>query len=319
VTTSRWRCGALVVAALVLRANAAWAWGCEAHHVVAIMASALLEPKARAEAERLLERHPIDRRDRGCGRASRNPFADVSMWADAIRDDERRTSPWHFHDLPRDATRDEVRRLCHFGNCVGGALRREIATLASKSDEADRARALRFVIHFVADLHQPLHAITNGDRGGNCVPVATFGERVRMLDGGERYEPNLHWAWDTALVRALLASRDQTPGELAEDLRRRHRDVLDVARTADVDLDGWTWEAHEVADAAIYGGFTPPIPAEPRERTKTCRDNRDIGRRMQRRRLVIDDAYLERARPVLERQLARAGARLARVLNDVWR
>jgi hypothetical protein len=314
----RWGIVRIVAGVVVLWcARSAGAWGCDAHHVVAIVASALLGPSARTEATRLLERHPIDGRDRGC-RASRNSLADVSMWADAIRDDERRTSTWHYHNLPRDAAREEVRRLCPFGGCVGAAVRRELATLASERSGEDRARALRFVVHLVADLHQPLHAVTNGDRGGNCVPVSVFETRPRALDDGARYEPNLHAAWDTTLVRALLARREHTPGEMAEELRRRFRDEVDAARRGSVDLDAWTWEAHQIANETIYRGFVPPIAVEPRGRVESCRDNDNVGRRMLRRRLRIDEAYLDRVAPVLERQLVRAGARLARVLNDVW-
>ena len=101
--------------------------------------------------------------DRGC-RAQPKALADVSMWADAIRGAERDTAPWHYVEVPRDAPRSELNRNCKRGACVTRALARQLEVLRSHASGEERARALRFLVHLVADLHQPLHVTGNGTR-----------------------------------------------------------------------------------------------------------------------------------------------------------
>src|SRR6185369_4197266 len=164
------------VAALLaaLAPATAWSWGCDAHRIVALIASDRMSESARAAASALLAASPVTSETRGCRSTVRNPLADVAMWADAIRGDEPDTAPWHYVELPRDARRGDLAGACRGGRCVVGAIARQLDVLRSNAPPAERARALRFVVHLLADLHQPLHASGNGDRGGNCLPVAWF-------------------------------------------------------------------------------------------------------------------------------------------------
>jgi hypothetical protein len=310
---------ATVVLLAVLAAPPAWGWGCDAHRMVALIASARLGDGARAAATALLRAHPIAPDERGCRAASRNALADVAMWADAIRDDERETAPWHYVELGRDAAREDVARACPSGRCVTGALARQLDVLRSGAADATRARALRFVVHLVADLHQPLHAAGNGDRGGNCVPVTWFGDTPRSERRGERWHPNLHAVWDTALVSAILAREHATATEYAEALRRRRADDIARWQRADVRIDEWAWETHRVGVDVAYGKLSPPIPAEPRVRLDSCRGNREIGRRMAALDVRLDEAYVDAVRSAVDTQLAKAGARLAAVLEAAFR
>ena len=297
----------------------AWGWGCDAHRMIALIASARLGDRARAATTALLAAHQIAPDESGCRPPSRNALADVAMWADAIRDDERGTAPWHYVELSRSASRADLARACRSGSCVTAALTRQLEVLRSGAPEATRARALRFVVHLVADLHQPLHATGNGDRGGNCLPVTYLGAAPRAHMGGERWQPNLHAVWDTALVSTVLARAHATASEYAEALRHRHADEIATWHHAEVHIEDWAWETHQTGVEVAYGRLVPAVPLEPHVRLETCRGNRDVGRRMAALGLRIDDAYVEAVRPVIDTQLAKAGARLAAVLDNAFR
>ena len=310
---------AAVILVAALSAAPAWGWGCDAHRIVALIAWSRLSEPSRAAATALLTANPIAPDDRGCKAPSPNVLAAVAMWADAIRGDEPETAPWHYINLPRDVGRGELGRACRSGRCVTAAIARQLDVLRSDAPGATRARALRFLVHFVADLHQPLHAATNGDRGGNCVPVAYFDDRPHVDARGERWEPNLHAIWDTALVSTVLARGHATPSEYAADLRHRLADDIARWQAADVRIGDWAWETHQVGVDVAYGRLSPPVAIEPHMSPDTCRDNHDVGRRMAALHLRIDDAYMDAARPALDTQLAKAAARLAAILDAALR
>ena len=310
---------ATIVLLAVLAAPPAWGWGCDAHRMVALIASARLGDDTRAAATALRAAHPIPPDERGCRGASRNALADVAMWADAIRGDERDTAPWHYVELGRHASRGDLPRACRSGRCVTGALARQLAVLRSDAPDATRARALRFIVHLVADLHQPLHATGNGDRGGNCLPVTYFGDAPRSEHGGERWQPNLHAVWDTALVSTILAREHATASEYAEALRHRRADDIARWQREDVRIDDWAWETHEAGLEFAYGKLSPPVPVEPGVSIDTCRGNRDVGGRMAALDVRVDDAYVDAVRAAFDTQIAKAGARLAAVLAAAFR
>jgi hypothetical protein len=158
------------------------AWGPHGHQVVAEIAARELNPTARAEVERLL------------GDRAGNAMREASTWADEIRGEERwrHTGSWHYLNFERGDCSYIAKQNCRGGNCVVGAIEREARILADrKASKAKRANALRFVIHFVGDVHQPLHAGFSHDRGGNDFQVR-YGR-----DGG-----NLHGFWDQDIIRA---------------------------------------------------------------------------------------------------------------------
>jgi hypothetical protein len=309
--------GALTLLSLVA-ATPAFGWGCDAHRIVALIAWARASDGARTAAAALLAADPVPPQTLGCGPSTPNPLADVSMWADAVREDEPETAPWHYVDVPRDADRAELRRACRSGRCVTEALERQLALVRSGAPTAERARALRFVVHLVADLHQPLHATTNGDRGGNCVPVTYFGERTRPSHGGERWSPNLHAIWDTDLLRSLLRAGHEPASGYAVGLARRFADEMAHWQREPPRIEDWAWETHAVGADVAYGRLPRSIPIEPHVRPETCRANREIGRRMAELHLRVEDGYVDAVRTALDTQLAKAGARLAGLLDRSW-
>lgn len=305
--------------ALVAAPPPAMPWGCLGHRTVALIAEKHLSPNALAKARTLLTHHPIDPKlSRFCQPRSRDVFADASTWADDVKGDWQSpwhvTGPWHFLDVPRGAARDEVSSFCPAEGCVTKAISDQLDVLRSRTAAADkRVDALRFVIHFVGDVHQPLHCATNSDRGGNCVPVIYFRKAPRLQGG--KYTPNLHAVWDTDIIER--AARRETLQQFANGLDARFLSQMAVWQVGSV--DDWAWESHQLAEQAAYGKLPTPIAVEPRQPPiENCTANNNIGRRMLKLHEAARQPYQKAATPEIEEQLAKAGARLAMVLNQVW-
>jgi len=301
-----------VLACVLITACPAFPWGCEGHETIAVIALARLTPHARSMAERLLEGAEPARR-RFCEPTGLPPFADLSTWADDIRQQRKDTAGWHFIDIPLGAARSHMSDACgSSGDCVTAATRRQIEVLRSRSaGRREQAEALLFVIHLIGDLHQPLHAATNDDRGGNCLPLQFFRRRPEP----NRYHPNLHSVWDIDLVDRI--ARRRGPAEFADALRSEFATEMDRWTKQSVNLDDWGWESHELAVHTAYGELPRQVPVLTPRSIESCADD-DIGPRMYQLHEAIDWNYLQAVSPVVRRQLARAGVRLAVVLNQIW-
>lgn len=182
------RCAVFLLACLLLAPDAD-AWGPDGHRIVAELAQRHLSPAAEAQVERLLAPEHTSR------------LADVATWADDIQDDPAQQSLWkatrsqHYVNFRDSQCHYDPPRDCPDGRCVVGALDHYAAVLGDpgQSDEA-RREALKFVVHFVGDVHQPLHAGYRDDKGGNTYQVQFQGKGS-----------NLHRVWDSGLLhtRAL--------------------------------------------------------------------------------------------------------------------
>jgi hypothetical protein len=168
------------VAAFAEIAGPVHAFGSEGHQVVALIAQQHLTSEANAAVTSILANEPDA------------TLASISTWADESRN--RSTAAWHYVNLPRDSgCAYQPSRDCPDGNCVVAALANQAERLAAPASSAqDRLEALKYVVHFVADLHQPLHAGFADDRGGNTYQLQAFGRGT-----------NLHAVWDTALLQAI--------------------------------------------------------------------------------------------------------------------
>jgi hypothetical protein len=181
------RRAARVVLCLVLALPAlAHAWGPAGHRIVASLAERELDPVARTQVRALL----AVTRD--------HELADIANWADNLRDDPRRRTLWrstarmHFVNFANADCRYVAPRDCPGGQCVVAAIEREARVLGDRSlPDDERAEALRFLVHFVADVHQPLHAGYRHDGGGNRYQVRVDGRGT-----------NLHALWDTPVLQA---------------------------------------------------------------------------------------------------------------------
>src|SRR5260370_13826895 len=166
---------------LTLTAPPANAWGCKGHQTVALIAEKHLTREARQLVQKLLSENPIDPvLRRWCGNATTDLMVDASTWPDDVRN-ERRNGPWHYIDIPRGKHKGELDGYCGSEGCVTRAIEEQRAILKDKSaDPLKRAEAIRYLIHFVGDMHQPLHAINNADSGGNYRAVENFHHRTLL-------------------------------------------------------------------------------------------------------------------------------------------
>ena len=167
---------AVAMVGLLLHPRTVLAWGAQGHQLVAEYAQGRLSAQARAEINRLLALEP------GATLVS------VSTWADERRSPA--TAAWHYLNFPRDIDCSyDAAISCVAGYCVVGSIERQAAILSSDAPDADRLKALKYLVHMVADVHQPLHAGFADDRGGNKFQIQAYGRGT-----------NLHALWDSALI-----------------------------------------------------------------------------------------------------------------------
>lgn len=180
----------LATGLLLATAVDAMAWGALGHRLVARLAQPQLDAQAQAEVARLLQ-----------GEADPT-LAGIATWADELRSTDpdlgRRSARWHYVNIDDPGCNFDPQADCRGGNCIVTALETQTAILAdpARSDE-ERRQALKFVVHFVGDLHQPLHAGRGHDRGGNDYQVNWNGKGS-----------NMHSLWDSGLLRSADVDED---------------------------------------------------------------------------------------------------------------
>jgi len=186
---SRW------VFLLLLVPSTVFAWGGDGHRIVCAIAWDEMRPSTRSRVEQLLDVK------------GKEAFADACNWADQYRPQHPETAPWHFVNVPVGSKRVDVGRDCaEPASCIVVQIGRHIAVLNGGAPKDEQAMALKFVTHFVGDIHQPLHASYAEDRGGNRIRGEFMGRKMDM-----------HAVWDSGLIAA-----DGRPWqEIATELRRR--------------------------------------------------------------------------------------------------
>ena len=282
--TKRRRRAALLLL-LLAQPPHALAWGPQGHRTVGAIADALLTPQARAQVRWLLAHD----RDRFGNPSGRTTLEAVSVWADEISGTAAARPAWHYDNVPVCGPL-RLAPACAAGQCASEQLQSELRILAdTRSALPLRNAALKWVVHLVGDLHQPLHAADNDDRGGNAVPVALAGVRTRG-------RLSLHRAWDSEFVHLALPTRStqQPPADLAP-LVREAQQLLGEAGVGTP--DGWVAESNHLARniAYHYPGFA--CGAAPGGI------------------VVLDATYVAGATALVHERLLLAGARLAALLN----
>ena len=217
-----------VVLLAVLPPSAALGWEDDGHKIVADVAEALLTPAARSKVDRLLN----GARMRG-----------VANYADDIRPFQPQTARWHFVNVApgeRHYSRErDCREIQGQGDCVIAAINRALDVLGNPGvPEEQRALELKYLIHFVADAHQPFHAVTEA-RGGNDIRVSFFGT-----------PSNLHRVWDLDMIkRTGITPEDYAASLVAKWKRERDRDGT-AAWGVSVD---WAMTSREIGMRALVG------------------------------------------------------------------
>jgi hypothetical protein len=271
-------------------------------------------------ANKLLQSEPIDPAlSRYCASQGLDLMADSATWADDLRGSRPEASPWHYIDIPRGAPRSALAEYCPASTgCVTSAIEHQIALLGSiDSDPRERADALRFVIHFVGDLHQPLHCVSNNDLGGNCVPIDFFGNApVEKNPQYESYAPNLHAIWDYAIILRLKGT--ESVAQWAAALDQQFSPQAGGWKKAGINVENWAWEGHQLADSVVYAKLPVAIPVENPAPVKSCRDDNHVSTRMLDLHEQVSQRYVDTVAPTVNEQIAKAGVRLAMVLNQIW-
>ncbi len=221
--------------AIALTVPVVRAWGPEGHRIVADLAQSRLSPSAEAEVERLLAPEHTTQ------------LADVANWADDLRHDPqqqalwKRTRPLHYINFRDPHCHYLPPRDCPDGRCVVGALDYYVKVLGNRhNSDAQRRQALKFVVHFVGDVHQPLHAGYRDDKGGNDYQVQFQGK-----------PGNLHRVWDSG----MLSSRHLAEPAYAAELQARGAVGLPTP-ISPLDNRYAQW-AEESCAATAQAGFYP--------------------------------------------------------------
>jgi nuclease S1 len=257
------------------QASPAWAWGHHGHRIVAKFASTRLNSKARVAIQRLLD----DGED----------LADASTWPD-----EHKTpsdAPWHYVNVPlKEAGYQDKFCDAHKG-CVVTKIGEVQKILADPgADSMDRRRALRFLVHLVGDIHQPLHVADNDDRGGNTLHLQFF-----------RKGTNLHSIWDEGLLMHDPANERDDLGKSVDEgawVVRLHQFTTEVKASEWLKVNkssDWANESLQKAKEAY--------------RDPETGDTIKAGAR-------LADEYEDLGLKIVEERLAQAGVRLANLLND---
>jgi hypothetical protein len=259
------RAAAIILITGLLTPETALPWGREGHSVSAQMAEERLSAAALAAVRGLLE--------------PGQSLADIANWAD-----EQRQVPesvqWHYVDVPISEARYDA-KFCQPRGCVVSKIiefRRVLQD--TNAPRAERQLALKFLVHLVPDLHQPLHVGDDGDRGGNLLQVRFFGTGT-----------NLHLVWDAHIIE--WHSRDES---------HWLRELDALAAAADIA----TWSGRSVEDWANES----LAEARGAHRIPGTGELIKSGTR-------LDESYYRFALPVVQHRLAQSGVRLAAMLNEV--
>ena len=251
-----------------------FSWSAKGHAIIGDIASARLMSVTKKNVKLLL---------------GEDTLGSIASWADDVRKDRDASYGWHFVSIPKDATGFSDARDCFHPdekhpssqtdhqNCVVDRIEMFEKVLADENaSRTDRIEALKFLVHFVGDIHQPLHAIDEA-RGGNDIKVTVFGSG----DCG-KYPCNLHGVWDYSLVEHTGYAEDQYVHHLQELIRTNHLEEKPTGRPED-----WANESLQDARKIIA----------------------DHG-------ASIDEGYYQANIKLVDERLALAGVRLAAVLND---
>jgi S1/P1 Nuclease len=274
--------------ALLIASGPACAWGDLGHHVTALIAYRHLTPAAKVKVDALLA---------GDADTLTPPdFASRATWADKYRNGHRETAAWHFVDIEIDhpdlglacfgfptLNAGQVASAGPAEDCVVNKIAQfEVELRAPTTAASERLIALKFLMHFVGDLHQPLHASDHHDRGGNC---------VGLFPSPDGHDTNLHAYWDIGVVEALGGTADT----IADSLDRRIT-PNGLSAWGQGDAKAWAMESFDLSRRDVYALASRP----------TCKDHGTVALTPAYRTAAVQDAAL---------QLEKAGIRLAVVLN----
>ena len=266
-------------------------------------------------------------------------LACVAPWPDPPLKSERLyTSNWHFVDIPVDLRGPngpvrfafDVSRDCRMddqrGDCAILAMKRLRPVLANRREQVvSRAEALKFIVHIIGDLHQPLHSVTDkkdvnnqsdiGDIGGNR-KIVQFNVPAWNNNANKNVNPrwheqwNLHSVWDEGIIDALMnidnLSEDQYVDRLLKSLATFPPEQVAVLQAGD--LLKWVDESYQLAIEKAY-----KLPAFDNDYQYV-----DKNGNARKGGYILDSVYFGSNRGVVDKQLQSGGLRLAKILNETF-
>jgi hypothetical protein len=268
---------ALVASLIAAPASAYWEYG---HETVASIAYRNVKPETRARIDALLRQSALLHTPT----CPTSTIEQASVWADCVKPLGERFSyaySWHYQNV--DVCKPfDLKSACKDGNCVSAQIERDLKLLKDADVPTnERLQALVFLVHFVGDLHQPLHAGDRSDLGGNRAK-ADYG-----IYAPERL--NLHSIWDGLLAERAIS----TPPSLVRVYSPAERAAVDGGSVEDWSRD--SWQVAKTAYAAAMGGDgCGPPPA----------------------RSEMDAATIARLVDPARAQVMKGGLRLARLLDE---
>lgn len=286
----------VIACAIFCTPSISFGWGAGGHMMTAHIAFSRLNPTARAKANELLA-IPINP---AAVTSTSTDFVNASHWADDLRPFSEFDSfkPLHFKDIFFTLDGSPLPEIDP--NNIVKALEDNVEILKTSTDKNAQAQALRFVIHFVGDIHQPLHctalvsrANPKGDQGGNLVKIKIVG------DDGNLRDSNLHSYWDGGIGAFPRSGPNFAPPPLrtiapAARLARQGNPATYPGLKLDepFNYDLWTEESFWFGENVVYKGLR-------------------VGRTQTR-------AYNQKALKYARRRVAWGGYRLAALLNAIW-
>ena len=272
------------LAALLTLSSPASAWWEYGHETVARIAFDAARPETRSQLRKLMAKGALLETP-DCPVTT---IEKVSYWADCIKplgDRFSYASPWHYQNV--DICKDfDLKSACKDGNCVSAQIERTARLLADRSvPQRERLMALAFLVHFVGDLHNPMHAGDRGDRGGNEVK-ANYG-----LVGGRT---NLHSIWDGYLAERAISTPPGGPQALLASVPASERAAMAAGTVEDWSREQWE-SSRKFAYASLIGD---PCGLKPEGRP------------------TLEEADVRALIPELRRGVTAGGLRLARLLDE---
>lgn len=265
------RCSAIALV-LLLTSTQALGWGGAGHRITGYIAEPLLSAAARQQVHQLLGDESL---------AAAATYMDLQR--QSLSERWPQSERWHYDNQPVCGGQTNY---CNEGNCATRQLERWRAILADRSaSSAERALALRLLVHLLGDIHQPLHMADNRDRGGNNL-------WVRLDANGQRYK--LHEVFDTVLIKQLM--NHQGIERYASRLRKQFQAQRSEWQRGTP--SEWAEQTHQLGLTHTYAllpGFACGVTYE--------------------RVITLPPSYIQDARQYVPQQLAKAGMRIAAVLN----
>ena len=287
--------------AILLSPQPGVAWGREGHRIVARIAAKNLLQATRNKLRAIL--------GLTSDAALENAMATAAVWPDRLDRAATGTARWHFINVPVSAPFSTAGN-CANHECVIDQIesmrtrlqnnQKGFALLAPPDPPRSMtSQELAFLIHFVGDVHQPLHAAWNADRGGGCVPLT----KPLVHNDGNQNTTDLHIAWDIDTVLAAMKGHSGSEQATAAALFTRFKNGAVVSQATPVD---WARESNEIARTAIYQKLGIP------KYTVTSGDCA-FGIKP----VLITSMYLDGNVAIVERRLMEAGIRLSNMLNEI--